>query len=457
MAEIISVVLALLAHLYYLLHTTFVDWPEMLLYPWLQSKGLLYYRDVVIPFPPFINYLLSLFYGVLGFSPVSERIISYIFIILTDILIYLIVRALVRDRFIALMSLLFFIFWQPIFYGNSLWHETILTPVFLALFMVVLSYITKPSVQKAWLLGLVFTALTLMKQTAIWPIAVTVLYLLLTMKNRLFTIGHLFIAASCVIAGHLFIWLIYALFGAGKEYLFWVYQFPLRLSDANNLYLIAPSRGDIVLLIPAFLPLIMLLFLYKSTIPVRFLMFFTAALFLMALPRWGIFRLQPALACAAVGFGLFLSSRRRIVWWVTLVFVVIFGLRSASTYLTFRDSMQPQFFDKTYQDLVTFGKRLDRPFFVLGNYDYLYIGLDSKPTVLPWMQLLPWNVQIPGNEDRVIASLEAQKTPYILYIPYHQTGYYLDYVPKTLLLYVQTKYEKIAPLPAKGGYLYQRK
>ena len=69
--DIAAIAAALAAHLWYLFHTTFVDWPEMLIYPYFASRGLMYYRDVSVPFPPLINYFLSLGYHFLGFSPAS--------------------------------------------------------------------------------------------------------------------------------------------------------------------------------------------------------------------------------------------------------------------------------------------------------------------------------------------------------------------------------------------------
>jgi hypothetical protein len=95
---------------------------------------------------------------------------------------------------------------------------------------------------------------------------------------------------------------------------------------------------------------------------------------------------------------------------------------------------------------------------VLGSYDYLYFGNDEKPTVLPWVPLFPWNGQVPGMQKQLIDSLESHQVPYILFVPFHpDTGYYLDYSPDELFLYVRAKYAKIGAAPVSGGELLKRR
>ena len=451
-------------HLAYLFRTTFVDWPEMLLYPWFASQGLVYYRDVSVPFPPLINYFLSASYGILGFSPESERIIAYILVLLTDILIYWIVRTVTQNRLAAWGSLCFFVFWHPIFYGNSLWHETVIAPVMLGTLFAVLRYIRVQDNRSVMMLALFVTALSLMKQTVVWPLIAVAGYLFFSSQKKSSVLRHGAIALCTMAAAHLLVLGWYAFRGAGNEYLFWVYKFPLSLGSISSQYGIPVTRSDLALLLPAFLPLMVLPIFGKSRIPYLLMIPWTVALFLMALPRWGIFRLEPALAFAAIAFGLFLTaiyqklSRLRLAVWVGVIVLLIgFGWRSFWTYVTLRDPMQPQFFGKQYTELLSYAREhVDGPLYILGNYDYLYFGLHSAPVVRPWIPMFPWNGQIPGSQASIINAIRETKVPTIWYIPYHGwSGFYGSYFPAAVYTYILNNYSPAGYLPVPGGVQFR--
>ena len=110
-ADIGIIFLALGIHLWYLTHTTFVDWPEMLLYPWFLTKGLVYYRDVVLAYVPGAYYLLHALYSLIGYSTASEKLIAYGFILLTDVLVYLTARRLTKQVVPSIFAVFFFVLW----------------------------------------------------------------------------------------------------------------------------------------------------------------------------------------------------------------------------------------------------------------------------------------------------------------------------------------------------------
>lgn len=466
LGEIITVIAVLAAHLSYLLHTTFVDWPEMLVYPWFLTKNLLYYRDIVLAYVPGAYYILYALYSVLGFSVSSERIIAYLFIGMADVIIYFIVRNYTNKKWIAIASIVFYVFWQPAFSGNSIWYETILTPVYLGALSVYFSYIKNPDLQKTFILGLIFALASIIKQTAVWSILFVCLMVWFGDKNKRQGFINAVIIGILPVIINIAVWTFFAFMGAGKEYGYWVYGFLLDLTHANSYYIQLPARNEIIYILPSFLALIAITIINIRRKNIRALGLWSIALVAAGLPRWGIHRLQPVLAFSAIGFGLLIfeiSKKTRkyiqIIMMVILVFIVIGSWRSIRLFINVRDKMQPQFFSETYQNLIDFDKRyINGRMYILGNYDYLYFGLDQRPMVLPWVPLYPWNAKVPGIQEHLIASIESQKIPYILYIPYHgSSGYYLDYYPSKLLLYVTSKYEKIDHLPIRGGEVYKRK
>lgn len=455
---------ALGIHLWYLFHTTFVDWPEMLLYPWFLTKGLLYYRDVVLAYVPGSYYLLHGIYSVIGYSPASERAIAYGFILLTDILVYIVARKLTRSWWASSLALFFFVLWQPIFSGNTIWYETILAPIYLAVYLLLLRYTDKPRLASAVHVGIVLALATLIKQTAAWPLGMACLFVWLSQKNKIQGFFHAAVLGSIALLFQLMTWGYFALQGAGSEYWFWVFGFIANLSQSASGYALAPTRGDLALILPAVIPLLMVPMLRPKK-EGWLIILFAVAVLLAGLPRWGLHRLQPMLAFISVSIAVSAVHLFRQKQWakvlgiIVLCSVVAGSWRSFRVFVTLRDPMQPTFFDATYQQLVAFmDKETDGAVYVLGNYDYLYFGMDKKPTVLPWVPLFPWNGQVPGMETKLIASIESHEVPYILLVPFHpEAGYYDGYAPNQLFLYVRSKYEKIGAAPVPGGELLRRR
>lgn len=434
MAEIIWVILALAVHLIYLFRTTFVDFPELLIYPWYIHQGMVPYRDFIIPYTPALNYLLYPIYLLLGFSPQSERIIAYTAILATDVTIYFLVKHLTRNRWAALVSMIFFVFWQPIYAGNTLWHETIMTPIFLVVFWLVIRHRANPSFRRAVIIGILLALLTLMKQTTLLFVLVTMVFI---------GLPYALVIAAIVGGSHAIVWSVFALLGIGKEYVFWTVGFLLQLFKNPGLYRDLPSRGDLFLILPSLVPLIFL----RN----RFLIGIIAVLGLFAFPRWDLFRLQPMLGFIAVDVGFIFSKVRYKSWMLFLIILVIVAsLRSMKRFIMVYDPMQPTFFTKEYQTLVDFTKKnVDGPYAALGAVESVYFGTLTRP-VIPVMPLFPWYATVPGYQQSIIDHLERASLRYVLYAPFEPS-------PEQLTLYLTQKYEKIAPLPGSGGWLYRRK
>jgi hypothetical protein len=451
-------------HVWFLFHTTFVDWPEMLVYPWFLSKGLLYYRDVVLAYVPGSYYLLHMFYTILGYSPASERIIAYGFILLTDWLVYVVSRRITKSGVWGIISLLFFVIWQPVYSGNTIWYETILAPLYLVTYLLLLTYIAKPRLSSAFGVGVLLGTATLIKQTAAWPLAAVCLFVWLSAKDKRVSLVHAAGIGMVAVVMQGISWGYFALQGAGSDYGYWVFGFIAALSGQSSMYALAPPRSDLTLILPTLIPFIVL-FLLPFKKERILLIAFTFAVLLAGLPRWGLHRLQPMLAFIAVGVSYFGTIDFRKYRTVMPIFIFAFFLtvvgswRSVRVFVTLRDPMQPTFFGAKYEQLVSYlHSEAPGSLYVLGNYDYVYFGRNDPPTVLPWVPLFPWNGKVPGMEARLIRSLEAAKPEYILYAPFHPPfDYYDGYAPKELFLYVSAKYEKIGAPPAEGGELLRRK
>ncbi len=460
-------------HLIILLLTNFIDWPEMLLYPWFLSKGLLYYRDVVLAYVPGAYYILYGFYKILGFSPSSLRIVAYFFILSSDVLLFWISSQLFKSRFISTVLLLFFMLWLPIFTGNTIWYETILLPFYLLAFYYFYRFIFGGRNKYLFLSGLFFACTLLIKQTAVLPITFSIILFLCQKRRFLYKALPQAIAILLVsVTPLLLVWMYYLLHGVGSNFFYWVFIFPSVLTRLDYYYLLSPSLGDIFLIGPAFLPiffsLVSLLFIWRikqQIWPIIMIIGWSVTLFFAGSSRWGMHRLVPALAFSALAMGyvftvwknkIFVRGWKKYILSIFLIVLLVGSIRSFAKFIFVREKNATSFFGKEYMSLANFtaNKIGNAPFFVFGNYDYLYFFFDRKPTVLPWTPMFPWNAKVSGVQEAVVASLEQTEIPYILYIPYHKNSrFYAGYYPEVLGDYIFSKYSKLAPLPVDGWLL----
>ena len=89
LTNIFFLFILILGHISLLINTTFIDWPEIILFPWLMKQGLLLYKDIIVVHSPGSVYLPYWFFNLTGYSEFWYRVIAYIFVITNDILIYL--------------------------------------------------------------------------------------------------------------------------------------------------------------------------------------------------------------------------------------------------------------------------------------------------------------------------------------------------------------------------------
>ena len=463
--------LLLLLHLSILLSTHFTDWPEMLVYPWFLSKGLMYYRDVVLAYVPGAYYLLYGLYKIFGFSPSALRIIAYIFISFSDLLLFWISFRLFKSKFTSVVILLFFMLWQPIFTGNTIWYETILLPFYLIAFYYCYRFILTGKSKYFFIIGVAFACALLIKQTALLPLLFVIIFLLLLRRNiKALVYGAMILAIS--VMPLLLVWMYYSSKSVGLGFLYWVFVFPVLLTRADFYYLLAPSLADVALITPAYLPIFFL------TVPMWFIwrkkqqkyaMFliigWSITLFFTGSSRWGMHRLVPSLAFSALALGYVITllkngnvvTRERKKLLSIFLIVLLFGFtRSFAKFIFVREKSHTYFWGDEYRNLGNFvAKEIgNADFFVFGNYDYLYFFFDRKPSILPWTPMFPWNGKVVGVQETIVASLEQTKIPYILYIPYHKNSrFYADYYPEVLGNYIFSKYSKVASLPTDGWLL----
>jgi len=458
-------------HLVILLKTAYIEWPELLYYPWLISKGLFPYRDIVLMYFPGAYYLLLPIYKIVGFSLLGQKTAAYLFILITDLGLFILSRKIFRNMKISCLVLGFFIFWHPVFEGNTIWYETILSPFYLIAFYLSLLVLKKNSLYFRLLLGIAFTFILFIKQPAMWVLFVTILYIFYLNLNNIkkafiYAFEILIIPAVSVV---ILIFYYYSI-GIGSEFWYQTVIIIFSLARIDSMYIMLPPLRDLVLILPSYIPALAVLIKIstvdkktKNTVILIFL--WILAGILAGQPRWGIFRLVPSLIFAALAFGIFVKLniknifRRNIFIIFVLSLIFILSIRSYHKFYFIRQNNYPDLLSGKIN--VIHSKIINSigtsRYFVFGNYDYLYMYSNEKPQVLPWVPLFPWNGEIPGLQEKLINEIEKHKIPYVIYIPFHKDKiYYLDYKPDKIYAYLENAYEEFNQID-NYGWILKRK
>ena len=129
--NILIISFLIIIHFVILLFTKFIDWPEIILFPWFMKQGLRIYKDMYVVHSPGSVYLTFLYFNFTNFSLISYRVLAYILIFLNDILIFYISLWLWKKRKIAASVTALYIFIQVPLQGNSMWQEARFLPLML--------------------------------------------------------------------------------------------------------------------------------------------------------------------------------------------------------------------------------------------------------------------------------------------------------------------------------------
>ena len=375
----------LLAHLLLLANLRFEAWPEMLVYPYLLDHGFKLYQDIINPYAPIFTGFLYFFFKVFGLSLSNLKLLTWGIIFASDIIIYRIASR--RYGHIAgLLALSFFVIFQPLLDGNGLWYDLALTPVLLLAF----------DRQSPFLVAVAF----FMKQSVLW------LFVILFKKWRQLLIS--------LISLFLISYFLFLVSGNLAAYLFWPWHFALTIMPTM------PGHKDwgtpglwFMALIPFILPTLLWLRHRRFNSPEPFL--WMSLSFLLILPRFGLFHLQPALAFTALVLA---QHSRKIPKLFLACYIVI------SSFLWFRHIKlfwhQPtRFFEPEIMQAAEKLKSFtvpEKPILFLNAPDQIMILANRLPAK-PWAITFPWYLELPGMQQRFIDALINQQVQAIVFSP----------------------------------------
>src|SRR3990167_1975 len=457
------ILVLLLAHLLFLINTQFAVWPEMVVYPYLLNNGFLLYRDIINPYPPSLTWFLAIFAKIFGYSPLAYQILTWIIILIIDLSIYIISQKVFKNKLFALSSVAFIAVLSIPFGVNGLWFDLVQTPLILwALYFFYQFLNSKARSVPKLNLFVSFLFLTIaffIKQQVFW---VGLLFLILSLSKYKFNIlkliknYYLAVLPFCVLL--LFHIFYFTIQGTEKDFVFWVFYFPVFLASKTPGYILLPSAKQVLVVLAFFALFVPIIFKKSHT----FFLIVAAILILFAYPRFDYFHLVPALAVIAVIFCSNFESLKKsaiVVKGFFLLALIFLGLFS---FRYFQNNWEKQI-RFSEQDVLKNARVINllveknEKVYLQNAPDQLLVLSNTVP-MKPWADDFPWYLEVQNLQDRVIGSLEKDKPRYIIFQPYLKEKKYElgSYKPGDIVDYIDNNYVNLAKID-NGLYIKIRK
>ncbi len=445
MKKIYLILLALLGlHLFVLTKLQFTAWPEMLSFPYMIDNGFLIYKDFHHVYEPLLTYMLLGFYKIFGFSILSLKLFTYIYIVLIDLFIFSISKKIIGKKIISLLPLSIFVIYQSFFEGNMLWFDLGVTLPILVSIYFILSWEKKRMVKHIFLSGIFLTTAFLIKQQAILIILPFLLFSFLQKVKRneimAFVVGGLIPIISLIIflfSKNLF-----------PDYIFWTFSFPLVFLPKIEGYSQLPSFKQMFLLLGISTPILIGWISNFKKINSVFYLLFGVFLFeiIYAFPRFSFFHLQPAIATLVLLYGYLLLGKNR--FYMFSLFLVSISIFTMLFNMLTRPLMEKvRFYDEDKINLSMYiksnTKETDR-IYLLGPDSLTYV-LSSRLPPKPWIENYVWHFEIPEMQEKVINGWKIDP-PMFIYWTQPTTGNYYElgtYQPKKITDYIISNYDRI--------------
>lgn len=424
----------LIGHLLILLNLQFTAWPEIFSYPFLLNNGFKPYLDVAFPYEPLLPWILAKVYQIFGYDLLILKITTWLIILLSDILIFLISYKIIGRKLTVFLPLVLYIITQSLLDGNMLWFDLACIPFIL---LAIFSFLNLAGFKKLFFLGLNLSLAFFIKQQIGLAILLVAVFLIFKYKTKIypFVLG-LVIPAIFVI--------IYILLGGITiDYFFWTKIVPLYWYPKFPGYINLPTSEQLIQSLLLFAPAILLLaFKSKGKLSADLLLVLLIflALFVTAFPRFDYFRMQPALAVYMVIIIYQISRNKLII--VSTFLLVSLSLIAGQAQNSYKGT---RFYSPADIELAKIiNKTSEGKIYLLGPHSLLYIIADRLPPK-PWVDNFVWYMEIPQVQETVISGWNIDPPEKIYWkIPQNGEWYQLGtYQPRILVDYIKKKYEKI--------------
>lgn len=448
--EICGLVAILLVHLILLINTRFTLWPEMVVYPFLLNNGFFLYKDIINPYPPFFPSFLAFYAKFFGYNPLPYQILTWIVILVIDLVIFSISYRISKKTTSAIFSTLFFLVISVSFSINGLWFDLVQIPLLLVSFYYFYKLLNarKDISSHWWILSFLLSLSFFIKQQTIWLI---ILFLILSLFKVRKKLNEIYAKTLIFILPLLILFFIQMIFfwqkGNFEDFIFWTFYFPFFKASQMPGYLDLPSLKQLAIILLLFL--IFLPILQKRKLATSLILVTSFVSLLFTLPRFDYFHLTPTLAILSLAFGQNLKTfASSMIWVKTVSFVsVVLLLVFFSRYLINNWTHQIRFFEEEIFQVAKFLEITTSPdesLYIQNGPDQL-LPLSKRLPTKPWADEFPWYLEVAGLQDKVLKGLSEKKPRFIIYKPYENGQKYEigSYKPSKIAFYIDSKYKEI--------------
>ena len=406
-------------HILILTQLRFEVWPEMMVMPYLMKNGFELYRDMIVPWTPGLIWILSGWFWLTGLFVFNLKVLTWLIIIFTDILIYFI-AAKRWGKLAGIISLTSFLLLQPLFDGNGLWFDLSVVPLLLLAF-----HFNNP---------LFLAPAFLIKQSVVWFFP-----LFWKQWKRL-------IAGVTVIIGTSLVW--FWIKGTLSDYWFWAYDFTFRIFPRMPGHLdLATWRHWVLALAP-----FVLISVIRITRGIRRIVMiekeplvWAGLAILFTLPRFGLFHFQPAIAFLALEIGSlykYYKSYDNYKNYILSGLMVIYLGFSWFRIIQVQWHKQDRFLEpEVYQTAAKIILETDRskPVLLVNGPELSYVLSDRLPPK-PWLTQFPWFLELPEFQEKLADKFKQQNLRQVYRFPYQNEGEFIpgSYQPVKLLEYIDS-------------------
>ncbi len=315
--------LIILVNIFELLIINFFPYPEVFIYPYLTSRGLLPYKQILDQHFPGLLFLPINFYSLGMRSPEAARFWQLGIVIVNHLLIFLISRKLFKSKKYIFLPNILYALSQPFYEGYVFWIDSI-APVFLlsGTYFLILKEKEKLKNKSVLLSGLFLGIGVIFKQIFLPVVGLVFLYLFLSQKDKRKSILFLFFP---VVATSLLV-IYFQGRGVFPDFYFWTIKFnATTFAEFGRKY---PSVGDLIKssLVFGLAGIGWLYMLYKHVSHNKFILglFFIGGL-IFAYARFDFVHLQPALPFAVLILTLFFSEipKNKNIYLVGVVWIFV--------------------------------------------------------------------------------------------------------------------------------------
>lgn len=426
----------LLVHSLILSQLIFTAWPEMLSYPYLLTKGF-DFSSAVIPYPIGLLVPLALLYKTFGFLPTVLKIFTWVSLLTTDLIVFLILKKLDQKGPI-LTFLLIYIILQPILDGNMMWFDNATVLPLALSFYFCLGWMKNFGNKYLFLAGLTLAWAAVIKQIALIFLVGFVLFYFL--KRGKLT-GLIYLLAGSLVVFTPFLTYLIATSSARDFWLWSIYYPSVFWSSTPGYVRLSISSSEILVSILLLLPLVAAISRIKGMLTDK--IFLTLVFLISAVvaiyPRFSYFHLQPALLFLILLYFQLAIKRKKFSLLTLSVALVVFGLlaqHSIGSSIRFYSPADQLLTEKIIQE-VKIGEKI----FLLGLNSSYYALADRLPPK-PWVDNFSWYFEIPGVQQKVIEGFQKDEVKVIFRkIPKGGDWYELDvYQPQEVVKFIKSKF-----------------